>query len=705
MRVTAYKFRDFRLDCGRFELARDGQPIRLERKPLELLLLLLERDGQLVTRQDIAARLWSSEVFVDTEHGINTAIRKVRQALGDDPESPQFILTVTGKGYRFAAPIEVETVPEIAPGPEPAVQSQPRRLIEYSAAAFCLLLVIAGVYLYHARAGRPNVVYTQLTDFTDSAVSPALSPDGRMLAFIRGSLTFLSPDQVYVMTLPAGEPRRLTNDKRPKYGLAFSPDGSQVAYTVIEPTTFSTYTVPVSGGESQLLLSNAAGLVWLDRQQLLFSQIRSGIHLGVVTSTVTRAGMREIYFPSHERGMAHYSLPSPDRKWALVVEMDSTGGWAPCRIISLDGQSEPKSIGPDGPCTSAGWSPDGAWMYFAATIAGGSHLWRQRFPYGTPEQITFGATDEQGIAVEPAGGSLITSVGVRVSSLWIHAPDGDHQLSSEGTVDVRNPPVLRNKDQEIYYLLRREQEKSSLELWRTSIGTGASEAVFPGVPIVGFDVSPDGKEIVYASPEANGTSRLWLAPADKSALPKIVGERGAMWPRFGAQGKILFAQSEGNANFLEEMNSDGTSRKRVMPYPVGDVQSISPGGRWVVALVANQPGGIGPEMMAISVNGGTRRLLCSTFCIPSWSTNGKFLFVPVEQPSQSSAGRSLAMPLGPNENLPELPGGGVQPMSDPSIVKGAVSVPRAALVPGADPEHYAYIDSSVHRNLYRISLQ
>src|SRR5208283_1785543 len=123
--------------------------------------------------------------------------------------------------------------------------------------------------------------YTQITDFTDSAVAPALSPDGRMVAFIRGSGTFLTADQIYVKVLPDGEARRVTDDRRPKYNLAFSPDGSLIAYTVLEPPYWATYTVSVLGGDSHLLLNNAAGLTWLDQSQLLFSQVRKGLHMGV----------------------------------------------------------------------------------------------------------------------------------------------------------------------------------------------------------------------------------------------------------------------------------------------------------------------------------------------------------------------------------------------------------------------------------------
>ena len=82
------EFGDFRLDCDRLELCRGGRILKLERKPLELLTLLATREGEIVSRPEIAERLWGTEVFVDTEHGINTAIRKVRQALRDDPEHP-----------------------------------------------------------------------------------------------------------------------------------------------------------------------------------------------------------------------------------------------------------------------------------------------------------------------------------------------------------------------------------------------------------------------------------------------------------------------------------------------------------------------------------------------------------------------------------------------------------------------------------------
>lgn len=105
MAVSIFHFGDFTLDAERFELCRSGRSIKLEKLPMELLLLLAAKRGQLVTRTEIAERLWGHEVFVDTEHGINTAVRKIRLVLRDDPEQPRYLQTVTGKGYRFIAPL------------------------------------------------------------------------------------------------------------------------------------------------------------------------------------------------------------------------------------------------------------------------------------------------------------------------------------------------------------------------------------------------------------------------------------------------------------------------------------------------------------------------------------------------------------------------------------------------------------------------
>jgi DNA-binding winged helix-turn-helix (wHTH) protein/Tol biopolymer transport system component len=717
MTDPVFQFEEFELDCGRFQLLRKGRPLRLEPKPLELLILLVSRKGHLVSRREIVEKLWESNVFVDTDHSINTAIRKLRHLLHDNSATPKYIETVTGMGYRFVAPVSLvaaRVVPAsaVAQAPPPEDTSEPSRaaspqrrkaLIRYLGVGACMVIVLAGVALYRWPHRRLEVRYTPLTDFTDSAVAPTLSPDGHMLAFIRGGNAFLTADQIYVKMLPNGEARRVTDDSRSKYGLAFSPDGSEIAYTVLESPgpAFNTYEVSALGGEPQLLLKNAAGLVWLDSGRLLFSQIQSGVHLGVVTATMTRAGLREIYFPAHERGMAHYSFPSQDRHWALVVEMNGNGYWDQCRLIDLDGQHLPRSVGPMGACTSAGWSPDGEWMYFTARVEGQNHIWRQRFSGGAPEQITFGATEEEGMAVEPDGRALIASVGVHESAIWIHEGSGQRQLSSEG--EVVGWPAFSPDASILYYLMRR-RDCPSAELWRTMVDSGKSETVFPGISMTAFDLSPDGKEVLYATAASEGKAPLWLAPVDRSSPATKLNIFDVQSPRFADHGHILFQRTEGSKNYLERMDSDGSHDTTVFPYPIADFQGVSPDRHWAIVNVAGTPESSRTGMTAIPLDGGVPRRICASFCIPMWSPDGKFLFVPVEDPSRTDPGRSLAIPLGPEETLPILPAGGIAPSAEPNVVRGAKSVARGELTPGRDLEHYAWVNTTIHRNLYRISL-
>lgn len=713
MAGPVYQFGEFSLDCGRFELRRNGSVLRLERKPMELLILLASRQGQLVTRAEIAERLWSSEVFVDTEHGINTAVRKLRHLLRDDAEEPKYIQTVTGMGYRFVvavgqgAPVDGAFPVAIAePAPPPASdQVRPSKRTTwpwYAGVGMCALLAFGGAGLYRLRHQPGEVRYTQLTDFTDSAVQPALSPDGRMLAFIRGGDTFMTPDQIYVKMLPDGEARRVTDDSRAKYGLTFSPDGSEIAYTVLEGSTFSTYVVSALGGEPRLMFQNAAGLSWLDTQRILFSQAPAGIHLSVVKTSITRTGSEDLYSPSHERGMAHYSFPSPDRRWAIVVEMNGNGEWGACRLIAIEGKHASRTVGPDGGCTSAGWSPDGKWMFFTATLALRSHVWRQRFPEGVPEQITFGPTEEDGVAVEPEGNSIITSVGVYQTSIWVHDGSGDRSLSSEGEVLWWPTPVFSEDGKTIYYLVRR-RDSPAVELWQTAVESGKSEVVFPGVSLASFDISPDGKHVVYTTNGENGSTEVWRAAMDRSTPANRLGISGARGARFGGHGEILFQRAEGGANYLERIDADGGNLAKALPYPISDFQSISPGRKWVI-LAAQRRQDNRQSVLAVSLENGTQRDLCVNYCAPKWSPNGKFLFIPNEYASRTGPGRTLAIPLGPGEALPEFPADGIPPQAEANVVRGAKSIPRGVLVPGRDLTQYAWINATVQRNLYRISM-
>ena len=148
------RFEDFELSRGAFELRRKGRPVRLERIPLELLFLLVERRGLLVGREAILERVWGKDVFVDTDNSINTAVRKIRQALGDDPENPRFVQTVAGKGYRFAAKIiAAEPAPVASPGVQAPKTEGAGSGVEPRARKPALWLGFAAVLLAAAVAG------------------------------------------------------------------------------------------------------------------------------------------------------------------------------------------------------------------------------------------------------------------------------------------------------------------------------------------------------------------------------------------------------------------------------------------------------------------------------------------------------------------------------------------------------------------------
>ena len=114
---------DLELDLRAYELRRAGRALKLERIPMELLLLLIEERGQLVTRNQIIERIWGKDVFLDTDNSINAAIRKIRQILKDDAEQPRFVQTITGRGYRFIAPVAEVLPPPTPTAAEPRAQS------------------------------------------------------------------------------------------------------------------------------------------------------------------------------------------------------------------------------------------------------------------------------------------------------------------------------------------------------------------------------------------------------------------------------------------------------------------------------------------------------------------------------------------------------------------------------------------------------
>jgi TolB-like protein/DNA-binding winged helix-turn-helix (wHTH) protein/tetratricopeptide (TPR) repeat protein len=181
MSSTKLRFRDYQLDPDGFRLSRAGHRLRLERKPLELLILLAQNPGQLVKREEIIEKIWGKDFFFDTENGINNAIRKIRSALNDNAEHPLFVETSLGKGYRFIAPVELVLEPAGSHAPERSVMPQGPKLSRSRralVAALGVTMLIATVFAFNITGIRSRILPRGVPPIHSIAVLPLQNLSG-----------------------------------------------------------------------------------------------------------------------------------------------------------------------------------------------------------------------------------------------------------------------------------------------------------------------------------------------------------------------------------------------------------------------------------------------------------------------------------------------------------------------------------------------
>ena len=326
----------------------------------------------------------------------------------------------------------------------------------------------------------------------------------------------------------------------------FSPDGSRIVYTSVnERFEWDTWAVPVGGGQPQPWLRNASGLAWIDSRRVLFSEMRKPPHMGIVAAEESRIGQYR-RLPADPRPRHGSPLVPVTRRQMGAARGD--GRSSPMDAVSRGANRRDRARRLVGPpragCTFGAWSPDGRWIYLTSNAGGGNHIWRQRFPDGEPEQITSGPTEEEGLAMASDGRSLVTSVALRSSSLWLRTSTGERQVSLEGNaVDARFAPDGTKLFYRIVshlgaYPLPGEMRVADVESRRVDV-------LLPGLRTLDYDVSPDGQRIVVEATDPDGVSRLWIAAVDRQSPPRQLPNLAGRQPRFGPGGRSTSAARTG----------------------------------------------------------------------------------------------------------------------------------------------------------------
>jgi DNA-binding winged helix-turn-helix (wHTH) protein/Tol biopolymer transport system component len=371
-----FRFGVFELDAHSGELRKAGARLNVQDQPLQVLRLLLERPGELVTREELRQQLWPSDTFVGFEHGLNAAVRRLRETLGDSAETPRFIETLPRRGYRFIGPIEGDRVPaahetvderpveaaerEDVNRPPRATETR-RRALRWAAvvisAGLALSLASWGAFFFGQRAGqRPEPTFHQLTFRRGGVVSARFAPDGKTVVYgaawdgdpVRIFLTRIEGPESSPLSLPnadvadisASAEMLIILDRQYQGGL---PDGTLAR-------------VPLAGGSPRLIAEHVSAADWSpDRREfavsrLIDSQSQLEYPIGMRIDTdgeawaprISRNGNSVAFYTTGKNGVA---VATADRSGRITILSDGWKSWG--RYIA--------------------WSPRGDEVWFSAS--------------------------------------------------------------------------------------------------------------------------------------------------------------------------------------------------------------------------------------------------------------------------------------------------------------------------------------------------
>ncbi len=314
--------------------------------------------------------------------------------------------------------------------------------------------------------------------------------------------------------------------------------------------------------------------------------------------------------------------------------------------------------------------------------------------------------------MSPDGQSLITAIGSEQSSIYLQEPGGMRRVTSQG---YAYSPTISSDGKMVYYLLRDDSSRAFVtgQLLASDLATGRSEKLFPGFAVTRYDVSSDGRRLVFAALDEAGESGIWLASLTHSFPPRRLTQSEAYRPFFGPGGTIFYLSKQGTQDYVYRMKEDGSAQERVVPDPVIYLLAASPDGQQLVTWVARQGGDSPNAVVVYPASGGTPAVLC-TRCsatgpaytgasIVNWSADQKFFYVRMELPGMHS-GSTFVIPLSPGHALPNLPAGGFASVDQLKATPGSREIREANVFPGRDPSTYAVSRATTQRNLYRVWL-
>ncbi len=644
------------------ELRKSGVRIRLQDQPFQILLMLLDHSGEVVTREEIQRRLWPEGTFVEFEHSIGTAIKKLRQALGDDAEAPRYIETLPRRGFRFIAPVE-SPAPESVPTP----QAQPRRF-PLPAVVLCAVVIgAAAVSIYFLRGHvqtPPQRSLTRLTFESGLQFGATWSPDGRYIAFSsdRGGKF-----DVWVQQVGGTNPVKITRRPGHNWQPDWSPDGSQIAFRS-EGDGGGLFVVPALGGLETRISTFGYRPKWSpDGRVILFGNtFISGLWNNFYLVGLDGEAPREILaeFTRKEQIAERFVAWHPDGKRISIWGETAQGSvfWT----LSLDGKNAIKSsstplVATQMKAISKGefrWSPSGRTIYFEAGTQGVRNLERiavegSTLRWTALERLTTGPGPDTGIAISGDGKKLAFSSRSESVRVWSLPFDGNTgQISGKGEavtqsgVEAWGVDVSRD-DRKLAFDISRA---GKWELWTKSLDNGRETLLVSTDQMATPPKwSPDSRRLVRGEYSSEGATQCIVTQADGQAKEIIasgsffegcgdwspdgrwmVGSRlSPEHERRRPEVSLLLLplsaapHAEAKARVVTSSNTDGLYQSR-----------FSPNGRWIAFEAVK--GGVGTggaatdaTLYVVPVSGGPWIRITdgnSWDDKPTWSPDGKTLY-------------------------------------------------------------------------------